>query len=267
MVRGTRREKDIPTAVREICLSFPGTEETVGHGLPDFKVIGGRIFATLAVNHHGDGRLAMWLRMPVGDQLNYVDAEPEYFYVPPYVGTRGWLGVNLDKGLDWLRVAKLVRGAFVEVAPKKLTANLGATIDITPPTRTIDPIEFDPFVANYAQACLQTIRDVCLAYPETHEDTQFGNPCFRAGKKNFCTLYFRDRKLMLSTWVGSESQAALTFDKRYSIPAYTGHHGWIEINLEEPSMTGEAENLIEASYRHFALKRMHKLLDEQTNLK
>lgn len=256
-----RKGKDISSAVREVCLSFPATEEVESHGSPDFRVQGGRTFATYAVNHHGDGHLALWLRMPPGAQSMYVDGEPEFFYVPPYVGPSGWLGVDLDKGLSWLRIADLVREAYVQVAPKQLTATLGPTIEIEPPTETIDPVEFDPFVAPDAQERLQLIRDICLSYPEIVEDTQFGNPCFRAGKKNFCSLYFRDGMMRLSTWAGEEGQATLTFDKRYRIPAYTGHNGWIELDLRKAPLKGEAEALIDTSYRHFALKRMLKALD------
>lgn len=248
-------------AVREVCLWLPETEEVISHGSPDFRIIGGKTFATYAVNHHGDGHLALWLRMPPGAQNLYVDAEPEYFYVPPYVGPSGWLGVDLDRGLDWQRIAALVREAYVEVAPKKLTGDLPPTPDIEAPTRTIDPEEFDPFVAPLAQERLAEIRDLCLALPETSEDTQFGNPCFRAGKKNFCTLYFKSGKMQLSTWCGSEGQATLTFDKRYKVPAYTGHNGWIELDISRPMLKGEAASLIDTSYRHFALKRMLKALD------
>lgn len=254
--------KDIPTAVREICLSLPETEEKQSHGSPDFKVIEGKTFATLSVNHHGDGHLALWLRMPPGAQSLYTDAEPEYFYVPPYVGPSGWLGVDLDKGLSWDRIASLVREAYVQVAPKKLTADLGPAISIEPPTETIDPIEFDPFVAEYAQARLADVRALCLALPEVVEDRQFGNPCFRAGKKNFCTLYFRGGRMQISTWAGQDGQATLTFDKRYRIPMYTGHNGWIELDIEDAPLAGEIESLVDTSYRHFALKRMLKALDE-----
>ena len=53
--------RSIPDAVREICLSFPAVEEVSPHGSPDFKVEG-KSFATFCVNHHGDGRVALWLR-------------------------------------------------------------------------------------------------------------------------------------------------------------------------------------------------------------
>ena len=257
--------KDISAAVREICLSFPSTEEVPGHGMPDFKVTGGKTFATYAINHHGDGHLALWLCSPPGAQSMYVDAEPEYFYVPPYVGPKGWLGVDLDKGLSWLRVADLVREAYAQVAPKALTSELGPTIEIEPPTETIDPEVFDPFVAVHAKDKLAQIRDYCLKLPEVTEGTQFGHPCFRAGKKNFCSLHFdRDpegRRMQLEVWVGKDAQATLTFDDRYTIPRFTGHNGWIELDIHDELLMEEAETLIFDSYRHFALKRMLKALE------
>ena len=270
--------KDISQAVREVCLSFPNSEEVSSHGSPDFRVDAqpdnpkskGKTFATYVINHHGDGHLALWLRAPAGAQSMYVDGEPEYFFVPPYVGPKGWLGVDLDKGLSWHRIADLVREAYVEVAPKSLTTNLGPTIEIDPPTETIDPEVFDPFCADYAQSRLQVITDICLALPETSAHQRFGDPCFLAGKKNFCSLYFtsaragtkkHQRRLHLSVWAGPEGQAALTFDERYSIPAYTGHNGWIDLDIHDELLTAEVQNLIENSYRHFALKRMLKELD------
>lgn len=257
----TTQGKDIGAAVREVCLSLPHTEEVLSHGSPDFKVIDGKTFATYAINHHGDGHLALWLRSPPGAQSLYVDAEPEHFYVPPYVGPKGWLGVDLDKGLSWLRISDLVREAYVEVAPSKLTRDLGPALEIEPPTRTIDPIEFDPFNAPQAQAHLKQVRAMCLNFPETREDTQFGNPCFRAGKKNFCSLYFRRGRLQFSTWAGAEGQAALTFDKRYTIPPYTGHNGWLDLDIHDEILKDEVQALLDTSYRHFALQRMLKALD------
>ncbi len=256
-----KKAKDISAAVREICLSLPETEEVVSHGSPDFRVIDGKTYATYAINHHGDGHLALWLRSPPGAQSLYVDAEPQYFYVPPYVGPKGWLGVDLDQGLSWLRVADLVREAYVEVAPKRLTRDLGPAIEIEPPTKTIDPIAFDPFNAKTAQASLKKVAEICLALPETSQASQFGNPCFKAGKKNFCTLYFRNKRLQLSTWQGQERQATLTFDERYTIPMYTGHNGWLDLDIHAGLSKQEAHGLIDESYRHFALKRMLKALD------
>ena len=75
--------------------------------------------------NHGDGRFAIWCPAPPGDQQLLCDADPEKFFVPPYVGHRGWLGVRLDRGLDWDEVRGIVEDAFYTVAPKKLVEGLG----------------------------------------------------------------------------------------------------------------------------------------------
>jgi hypothetical protein len=71
-------------------------------------------------NHHGDGRLAIWCAAAPGMQAMLVEADPERFFVPPYVGHRGWLGFRLDRKLDWDELAGIAEDAYVEVAPPKL---------------------------------------------------------------------------------------------------------------------------------------------------
>lgn len=77
-------------------------------------------------DHHGDGRLAIWCAAPDGAQALMVESEPERFFVPPYVGHRGWLGVRLDVDVDWDEVAAIVEDAYRTVAPRKLVAMLDA---------------------------------------------------------------------------------------------------------------------------------------------
>jgi hypothetical protein len=79
-----------------------------------------RAFVMVLDDHHGDGRFAIWCVAGEGMQQVFVDADPERFFVPPYVGHRGWLGVRLDRGLDWDELAGLVEDAYAEVAPAKL---------------------------------------------------------------------------------------------------------------------------------------------------
>jgi hypothetical protein len=174
--------KDISAAVREVCLSFPEAEEVPSRGSPDFRV-GGKTFATYVVNHHGDGHIALWMHAPPGAQELYTEAEPEYYFVPPYVGPKGWLGVHLDRGLDWRTIAERVREAYVKVAPQRLADSLGATITIDPPTSTMRQEDFDPMLGERPQEILKALREICLALPETSEGTQFGRPLWRAGKK------------------------------------------------------------------------------------
>ena len=108
--------------VRRICLSLPEVTEKLSHGSPTFFVK--KSFVMFHDDHHGDGRLAIWCAAPPGAQGLMVDAEPERFFVPPYVGHRGWLGVRLDVDVDWDEVDAIVTDAYRCVAPKKLLAQL-----------------------------------------------------------------------------------------------------------------------------------------------
>ncbi|MDX6503070.1 MAG: hypothetical protein QOE29_195 [Gaiellaceae bacterium] len=106
--------------VRAVCLGLPEVSERLSHGAPTFFIRGKRSFAMVLTNHHGDGRFAIWCAAPEGMQRSLVEAEPERFFVPPYVGPRGWLGVHLDRGTDWEEIAGILEDAFAEVAPAKL---------------------------------------------------------------------------------------------------------------------------------------------------
>ena len=113
-------KQQILAAVREICLGLPEASERPSHGEPTFFVGGKRSFATVWDDHHGDGRYALICAAPAGMQSMLVEAEPERFFVPPYVGHRGWLGVRLDRDLDPNELAGIVEDAFAEVAPARL---------------------------------------------------------------------------------------------------------------------------------------------------
>jgi hypothetical protein len=106
--------------IREICLGLPETSERLSHGAPTFFVRGKRAFLMVLTNHHGDGRFAIWCAAPREMQGMLVEADPERFFVPPYVGHRGWLGVRLDRALDWDELAGIAEDAYAEVAPRKL---------------------------------------------------------------------------------------------------------------------------------------------------
>jgi hypothetical protein len=101
--------------LRRICLALPGTGEKVSHGEPTFWV-GGRMFATFDNHHHGAAHVGVWLAMPLGAQEALVYQDPERFFVPPYVGTRGWVGVRLDGRPSWKVVEKVVREAHAHIA-------------------------------------------------------------------------------------------------------------------------------------------------------
>lgn len=105
--------------VRAHCLSMAETSERVTHGAPGFFVREKKWFATFHQNHHGDGRLALWCAAPEGAQAMLVEASPEHYFVPAYVGHQGWIGVRLDRGLPWPEIAAVLTSAYETRAPKK----------------------------------------------------------------------------------------------------------------------------------------------------
>jgi hypothetical protein len=107
--------------LRRLCMELPEATERLSHGEPTWFVGGKRSFVMFA-DHHHDDRLAFWCAAPPGAQQALVAADPERFFVPPYVGHRGWLGVRLDVPLDWEEIAELVADAHRMVAPKRLLA-------------------------------------------------------------------------------------------------------------------------------------------------
>ena len=108
--------------LRGICLGLPETSERPSHGAPSFFVRDKKCFVMLLDDHHGDGRFAIWCAAPAGNQELLVQADPERFFRPPYVGHRGWLGVMLHGKVDWDEVVGIVEDAFATVAPRKLLA-------------------------------------------------------------------------------------------------------------------------------------------------
>jgi hypothetical protein len=111
--------------VRALCLALPETSERLSHGAPTFFVRGKKAFVMVLVDHHRDGIFGLWTAAPPGNQELLVAADPERFFRPPYVGHRGWLGVRLDRTVDWDEVAGIVEDAWATVAPKSLLASLG----------------------------------------------------------------------------------------------------------------------------------------------
>lgn len=114
------RDRDrILERLRGLCLALPEVSERLSHGAPTFFVRDKRAFLMVLTNHHGDGRFAIWCAAEPGTQTLLVEADPERFFVPPYVGHRGWVGVRIDGRADWRRVTTVVRDAYVQVAPKR----------------------------------------------------------------------------------------------------------------------------------------------------
>jgi hypothetical protein len=109
--------------IRKTIAAWPETDERISHGSPTFWG-GKKTFASFHDNHHGDGRIALWIKSDADTQEGLVEANPDLFFVPPYVGPSGWLGVRLDRDVDWDVVAGLLEQGYRAVAPKRALALL-----------------------------------------------------------------------------------------------------------------------------------------------
>lgn len=106
--------------LRAICLDLPEASEKLAWGDPTFRVRD-KIFA---MEKRGDGRVSVWCKAPPGSQDVLVFADPERFFVPPYVGHKGWVGMRLDEDPNWSEVAEIVRRSYRLIAPKRLASRV-----------------------------------------------------------------------------------------------------------------------------------------------
>ena len=111
-----RRER-----LTEICRSLPEiTYETVGDGHISFR-IRKKIFAYYLFDHHGDGIIAFCCKSTLNEQRRLVREDSESFFVPAYLGSKGWVAIRLDlEAVDWDTVSELARQAYQAIAPRKL---------------------------------------------------------------------------------------------------------------------------------------------------
>ena len=117
---GPEERARILERIRGLCLALPETSERLSHGAPTFFVRDRRAFLMVLTDHHGDGQFAIWCAAPDGLQRTLVEADAERFFVPPYVGHRGWLGMRLDRAFDPDELAGIIEDAYAQVAPRKL---------------------------------------------------------------------------------------------------------------------------------------------------
>lgn len=109
------------TRLRKLCLALPEAHEVEAWGSPTFRVKN-KLFAMFssAEDHHGAGRNGVWCKAAPGNQQLMVRDAPDRFFVPPYVGPSGWIGIYLDGDSNWEEVRELIRDSYQLVAPKKL---------------------------------------------------------------------------------------------------------------------------------------------------
>ena len=110
--------EDSVERVRQICLALPETWEKISHGEPTFFVKK-KVFAMCSINHHNDGHVAVWIPAAIGIQEMLIKKSPKKFYRPPYVGVRGWVGIEIERVSD-KELTLHLREAWRLIAPPKL---------------------------------------------------------------------------------------------------------------------------------------------------
>jgi hypothetical protein len=121
ILRGVRDE--VLERLRAVCLALPEATEKEAWGQPTFRVRD-KMFGMYVGNRDEGRRAALWCKAPLGVQEILVGAAPARFFVPPYVGRHGWIGVRLDGDVDWEEIADLVADSYRMTAPKRLAARL-----------------------------------------------------------------------------------------------------------------------------------------------
>ncbi|WOK36912.1 phosphoribosylglycinamide formyltransferase [Sphingomonas sp. C3-2] len=110
--------------VRALALGLPEATEKLSHGTPAFHIAGGKFFAYFSHDHHGDSITSVLVKTTgPEEQAMLIDADPDIYYKPPYLGPSGWVGMRLDGGdVDWAHVEERLTASWRMVAPKKLAA-------------------------------------------------------------------------------------------------------------------------------------------------
>lgn len=108
--------------LRELCLALPDAFEKEAWGECTFRVRGGSMFAMTDNHHHGSEHIAVWVKAPPQEQEILVAADPSRFFVPPYVGPKGWIGVRLDRTPDWEALRDILAQGHALSAPTRRRA-------------------------------------------------------------------------------------------------------------------------------------------------
>lgn len=117
------KSRDPLKRLRSILEAWPETSEKISHGAPPWW--GGRkTFATFHLDHHGDRGPAAWIKSTHEAQVELVEADGDLFFVPPYVGLSGWVGVRLARGADWSMIEGLLEDGYRRAAPKRVIRTL-----------------------------------------------------------------------------------------------------------------------------------------------
>jgi hypothetical protein len=242
--------------VREIALRFPAADEKLSHGSPSFHVRG-KMFLMFVGEAYGRG-LAVWCKATPEEQRARVAADPARFFVPPYVGVKGWIGVDVDpKTADWIDLSILVEDGWRSVAPARVLR--GEATPERPRTAPITRVTTDPAVASHA---LDRLKKLCLALREAECEPESRHATFRVRKKVFA--YFLDNHHgdgVIAVCVRGDkrqnARAIAADPKRFYHPQYIGPRGYLGIRLDAKRVDWkDVAKRVDASYRSVAPKRL-----------
>lgn len=243
--------------VREIALHFPAADEKLSHGSPSFHVRG-KMFLMFVGEAYGRG-LAVWCKSTLQEQRERVTADPARFFIPPYVGVKGWIGVDVDpKSADWIDLSILVEDAWRSVAPPRIVRG-----EVVPPPRAhaapITRVTTDP---ELARKSLDRVTQICLLLPDAECERESKHATFRVRKKVFA--YFLDNHHgdgIVSVCVRGDKRAnsrAVAGDpKRFYLPQYIGPRGYMGIRLDVSRVDWkDVADRVSSSYGSVAPKRL-----------
>jgi hypothetical protein len=223
--------------------------------MPSFHVRG-KMFLHFVDDHHGDGRIAAWCKSTHTEQKRLVAEDPERFFVPPYVGVAGWVGVRLDHPrVDWIELAILAETAWQSIAPKRIA-------ETATKARKAPPLRLPKTDRAKASAALDRLTRMCATLPETDCERSGSHATYRVGKKVFA--YFLDNHhgdeiigACVKAPQGENKKLAQKDPKRFYLPSYIGPKGWIGIRLDAPRVDWDAvADRVTASYALVAPKRL-----------
>lgn len=245
---------------------LPDAEEHESFGNPVYRVAG----KTFAQQDASGNAPAVLAPAPPGAQEMLADIDPAQFFVPRYLGPRGWIGMRLD-GADWGQVAGVVLDAYRHVSSKRQAARLdspafgpaalaAASLEAAKGMTMPEP----PFSAAAVADAERQLTAICGSLPEVTA-TGGPHPGYRVNGKAFAWLlvnHHGDRRLALSCKVPPGAQGPLvdSAPDRYFLPQYMAHHGWVGLRLESGADWDEVRTLVEESYRLIAPKRLAALL-------
>ena len=121
-----KRSKKTFDTLTAICLALPAAECARSGDHATYRVRG-KVFAYFLDDHHGDGIVSVCVKSELGENADRARLDPERFYLPAYIGSRGWFGMRLDRGrVVWREVRELVERSYRLAAPKTLLAKIGS---------------------------------------------------------------------------------------------------------------------------------------------